>query len=149
MQNPIYHQKLQAIKSNNAFVIEPITSSIDSFNAALLFWEEDIISIQECFYALYLNNNAKPICFAQIAKGAINACIVDIRLLLTHALLSNAVGLIIYHNHPSGNTNPSQQDIDLTQKIQRACEHMNIKLYDHIILTPENNYYSFADNGHL
>jgi DNA repair protein RadC len=148
MKNVIYHQKLKAIKSlNDSFLIESITNSTDCFNAALTIWENDLLDVQECFYALYLNLSLKPTCFAQISKGAINGCVIDIRLLLSHAILSNSKGMIIFHNHPSGNINPSKADLELTKQIADACKIMQINLHDHLILTPNQTFYSFADNG--
>jgi DNA repair protein RadC len=59
-----------------------------------------------------------------------------------------ACGIIISHNHPSGNLNPSEADRTLTEKVKKACDLMDIKLYDHIIVSPyEGAYYSFADEG--
>ena len=71
------------------------------------------------------------------------------RLIFQAAIKSNASGIIVCHNHPSGNLNPSESDTKLTQKIKEAGNLMDIQLLDHLILTTDDNYYSFADNGLL
>ena len=106
------------------------------------------INYREHFYALYLNNKNEFIGYHLISIGGITATMVDIRILLQGALLCNSVAILIFHNHPSSNTNPSITDKTLTEKISKACETIDLKLLDHIIIT-ENNYYSFADNGEL
>ncbi|MNR20999.1 hypothetical protein D3C85_1378730 [compost metagenome] len=73
---------------------------------------------------------------------------VDIRLLFAAALKSNATGLIVSHNHPSGRTEPSEPDRYITRKIAQAGLLLDIKLLDHLIITSES-YYSFADQGAL
>jgi DNA repair protein RadC len=67
-----------------------------------------------------------------------------------YALKGNASGIIIAHNHPSGNSNPSESDQKITNKIKEAGNLLDIQLLDHIIVTPERDVYrSFADEGHL
>lgn len=106
------------------------------------------INYREHFYALYLNNKNEVIGYHLISIGGITATMVDIRILLQGALLCNSVAILIFHNHPSSKTYPSKADIALTEKISKACETIDLKLLDHIIIT-ENSYYSFADNGKL
>ncbi|MEY2764107.1 MAG: hypothetical protein RLZZ205_531, partial [Bacteroidota bacterium] len=75
--------------------------------------------------------------------------IVDIKLIMSVALKSLASGIILSHNHPSGNLDPSEEDIKITQRIKSACELLDIKLLDHIIMSPTKDYTSFADKGNL
>lgn len=72
----------------------------------------------------------------------------DVRLILQGALLTNATGIILAHNHPSGSLRPSSEDDALTRKIVEAAEIMNIRVNDHIILTSEG-FYSYADEGRI
>lgn len=65
------------------------------------------------------------------------------------ALVSNATAIVLAHNHPSGNTLPSGQDDGLTRKIKSACDLMDIRLLDHLIVTPYDSYYSYNDEGRL
>tara|TARA_R110001632_G_scaffold10408_3_gene38567 strand:- start:288 stop:974 length:687 start_codon:yes stop_codon:yes gene_type:complete len=102
----------------------------------------------EEFWVLYLNNSNKVLSKDQISKGGITATIVDVRLLYKRALEISAVAIIICHNHPSGKTNPSEADKQLTQKIKEGGVSLDIKLLDHLIIT-EKSYFSFADNGKI
>jgi len=100
----------------------------------------------EEFWILYLNNANKIIEKFQISKGGITGTLVDVRITLRKALELGAVSLILAHNHPSGNLNPSEADKQITQKLKMAAESMDIKILDHLIVT-EKSYFSFADEG--
>ena len=103
---------------------------------------------KEYFKVLLLNNNSDVLGHAVISEGGIANAYVDLRIIFQAALLANATHIIIAHNHPSGSLKPSTDDINLTNRIKRAGDVMNIKLLDHIILT-EGGYCSFQDNGML
>ena len=96
----------------------------------------------------YLNKKNKVIDKKKIGEGGTDSCIIDPKLILQHALLSLAAGIIIFHNHPSGNLQPSKQDLRFTERLKAGCDVMDIKLMDHLIIA-ENGYYSFADEGLL
>jgi DNA repair protein RadC len=83
-----------------------------------------------------------------ISDGGISGTVTDVRLIMQSALLTNASGLILCHNHPSGTLIPSAMDSAVTNKIKKACEVLDIELLDHIIISTEG-YYSFADSGRL
>lgn len=100
----------------------------------------------EEFWILYLNNANKIIEKAQISKGGITGTLVDVRITLKKALELGATSLILAHNHPSGNLNPSEADKQLTNKLKIAGESLDIKVLDHLIVT-EKSYFSFADEG--
>lgn len=102
----------------------------------------------EVFGVLFLNRANKITRFEIISEGGITGTIADPRIILKKALDENAVGLIICHNHPSGNLHPSQADKDLTRKIKDAAQLLDIKLLDHIIIS-ESGYFSFSDEGLL
>ena len=102
----------------------------------------------EEFWAIFLNQSNKVIHIAQLTQGGINQSIVDIRILFKTALDYFATGIIISHNHPSGNLKPSAEDINITKKIKEAGNLMNVQLLDHLIIT-QNSYLSFADEGLL
>ncbi len=97
-------------------------------------------------WALLLNRANKVISTAQVSRGGISGTVVDIRLVLREALSHYASGIILGHNHPSGNCVPSPQDTQLTKKLKEAAQWMDISLHDHIIVC-EKTYYSFADEG--
>lgn len=66
---------------------------------------------------------------------------------MQYAIKANASGIIICHNHPSGNVQPSESDMKITQKIKESENLMDIQLLDHLIIVPEGGYYSMADEG--
>ena len=105
-------------------------------------------SNQEEFLAVFLNNAGKIIKSEILFKGSKNASIVGIDEILRKAILSKASGIIVCHNHPSGNVEPSRADLQLTDNLRRACEMFNIRLLDHIIIS-KNSYYSFKQANRL
>ena len=83
-----------------------------------------------------------------ISQGGLNATVVDPKIIFSIALRHQAAAIILYHNHPSGQVNPSQADHGLTQKIIKAGEYLSIRVNDHIIVG-HGKYYSFRDEGHM
>ena len=106
------------------------------------------IELQEQFIVLYLNQSNEIVGYYRHAKGGINSTIADVRIILSTALKSNCVSIIIAHNHPSGNLKPSDADRHLTKKIKDAGLLMDITVLDHIIIT-KDSFYSFSDEGLL
>ncbi|MBF7090714.1 DNA repair protein RadC [Flavobacterium sp. ALJ2] len=100
----------------------------------------------EEFWVLFLNNSNKIISKSQLSKGGITGTIVDVRLVFKLALETRATSLILCHNHPSGNLQPSGADKEITKKIKLAGESLDVKVLDHLIIT-ESKYYSFVDEG--
>ena len=99
----------------------------------------------EEFWIILLNRASKVKTQFNISKGGMSETIIDIRLILRKALEHEATSIIMCHNHPSGNINPSNEDIKITKKLKEAGSLMEIAVLDHIIIT-ENEYFSFADN---
>ena len=112
-------------------------------------YDEDSIGYKETFNVLLLNNANKIIGYTTVAEGGLTSTIVDVRTILQTALISHATSIILSHNHPSGNVRPSYHDDNLTKKIKSACELTDIRVLDHIIVTSEDSYYSFCDEGRL
>jgi DNA repair protein RadC len=102
----------------------------------------------EVFAVLFLNTANKIKHFEIISKGGLTGTIADPRIILKRALEQNATGIILSHNHPSGNLQPSQADESLTLKIKEAAKWMDIRLLDHIIVSNEG-YYSFMEEGKI
>ena len=100
----------------------------------------------EVFAVLLLNRANKIIDFEIISRGGITGTIADPRLILKLAIENNATGLILCHNHPSGNLQPSKADKDITEKIIKAAAFLDIKILDHLIVSDEG-YFSFLDEG--
>lgn len=102
----------------------------------------------EIFYALYLNQRNQIVGEKLISSGGTTATITDPKIIFREALNLMATGLIISHNHPSGNDQPSTTDLQMTIKLQQAAQLLDIRLLDHIIIAG-NRYYSFAEQGKL
>jgi DNA repair protein RadC len=102
----------------------------------------------EVFAVAYLNQANRINHFEIISKGGITGTVADPRVILKKALLEDAVSLILCHNHPSGNLQPSKADQELTRKFKDGAKLLDISLFDHIIVS-ENGYFSFADAGML
>lgn len=109
-------------------------------------FDADELDYRESFFALYLNQANKVLGIKKISESGISSTLVDVRIVLQAALLCNASGIIVAHNHPSGNLNPSSSDIKMTAQIKEASKVMNMTLLDHVILTSDSHY-SFADDG--
>src|SRR6056297_4258871 len=116
--------------------------------AKLLYenWDKQTIGLHETFKVLLLNNANKVKGTYQASTGGITGTVVDLRILFAVVLKTLSVGIILAHNHPSGNLKPSQPDKQLTQKIKRAAALFDIKVLDHLIIVPNGDYFSFADN---
>lgn len=102
----------------------------------------------EEFWILYLNNSNKVLHKEQLSKGGMTGTLVDVRLVMKHALEYGAVGCILAHNHPSGTLRPSHPDKEITKKLKNAGQALDIKVHDHLIIA-QNSYISFADEGLL
>ena len=84
-----------------------------------------------------------------VSKGWISGTVTDIRIIFQAAIKANASGIIVCHNHPSGNLNPRKSDTKLTHKLKEAGNLMDIQLLDHLFVNSDDDYYSLADNGTL
>ncbi len=102
----------------------------------------------EEFWVLYLDRASKIIKKQRLSIGGLNGTIIDVKLILKTAVEKLASGMIMCHNHPSGNLNPSQEDIDITKKVKEAAIYIDTTLLDHVIVS-DSNFYSFVDNGLL
>jgi DNA repair protein RadC len=103
----------------------------------------------EEFWIILLNRANKVIGKEQISSGGVSGTVVDAKIIFRKTLeTAPASSIILCHNHPSGNTRPSQADIDITKKLKDAGETLDIAVLDHLIIA-ENDYYSFADEGRI
>tara|TARA_R110002050_G_scaffold18755_7_gene54459 strand:- start:19077 stop:19775 length:699 start_codon:yes stop_codon:yes gene_type:complete len=100
----------------------------------------------EEFWIVYLNNSNKVLHSSQQSKGSITGTLIDVRLIMKEALEMGAIAMILAHNHPSGTLKPSAADKQITQKIKKAAEGLDIKVLDHVIIT-QTDYFSFADEN--
>ena len=124
-------------------------TSIKNSNEVATFLSEKMKDLNyEVFAVVLLNRANKIIHFEVISRGGITGTVADPRIILKLALSHGATSIILSHNHPSGNLNPSKADEDVTQKIKQAAAFIDIQVLDHIIVS-EEGYYSFLDEGKL
>ena len=122
-----------------------IKDSNSTYELLLSCWNKNTIELQEEFKVLLLNRNNQVLGIYSLSKGGVSGTIVDSKLLFSVALKANASGIILSHNHPSGNIKPSEADKAITNKIKKASKLLDIELLDHLVIT-KDNYYSFADH---
>ena len=122
-----------------------ITCSNDAVAVLRSIWS-DQIEYREEFVILCLNRANKVLGYSRISSGGTTGTVADPKIIFQIALKSNASSIILAHNHPSGNTNPSESDKKLTTKLKNAGLVLDISVLDHIILTAES-FKSFADDG--
>jgi len=125
-----------------------IKSSKDAYEILIHHWDSDRLDLLEQFKVVLTNRANKVLGIIEISSGGISGVVVDPKLVFVAALKAGASGILISHNHPSGNLTPSQPDIALTSKLKKGCEILEITLLDHVIIT-SGKYYSFADEGLL
>ncbi len=134
-------------KSNVKPSLRPkITSSRDAHEVLKQVWNDSLIELCEQFKVLFTNRANKVLGVFEVSTGGIAGTVADPKLIFVAALKAGATGIILSHNHPSGNLTPSHADIELTKKIKEGGRLLEIQLLDHLILTSES-YFSFADEG--
>lgn len=107
-----------------------ITQSSDAMEVFRKIWDNDSLPIYESMIALYLNRNNNTVGWLKVSQGGMSGTVVDIRLIMAAAINSMSSSIIICHNHPSGNTEPSQPDINVAKKLKDAANVFDIKLLD-------------------
>jgi DNA repair protein RadC len=125
-----------------------IKTSKDCYQTFLKVWDENKMEMQEEFKVLLINRANRVTGVYEASSGGITGTVADPRLILAAAIKGLAVGIVLAHNHPSGNLKPSLADEQLTAKIKTAANYHDIRVLDHIIVTADA-YYSFADEGLL
>jgi DNA repair protein RadC len=123
-----------------------VTTSRDAYDVLLQSWDPNTLELCEEFKILFLNRANKILGLFKLSKGGVSGTVADPKLIFAAALKANASSIILAHNHPSGNLQPSQSDLDLTKKCKEAGKFLEIQVLDHLILTSER-YYSMADEG--
>ena len=132
-------------KSNYNITERPqINSSHDAYNILMQHWRLGSIEHLEEFKVILLNTNNRVLGIVDISVGGVSGTLADPRIIFAVALKTNTSKMILSHNHPSGNTRPSDADKKLTQKLKDGGKLLDIEVCDHIIVT-NHSYYSFAD----
>jgi DNA repair protein RadC len=96
---------------------------------------------------MLLNRANKVLGITDLSTGGTNGCIIDLKVIFQYAILATASFIILAHNHPSGSLKPSEADIAITRKVKEACKFLDITLLDHLIISPDERYFSLADEG--
>ncbi|RZJ51686.1 MAG: DNA repair protein [Flavobacterium sp.] len=123
-----------------------ISSSKQCYDILIQHWNLGLIGFLEEFKIILLNRNNRVLGLVNVSMGGISGTVVDPKVVFVIALKANASGLVLCHNHPSGNLNPSNADIKLTAKLKEGAKLLEIEIHDHLIIS-EHGYYSMADEG--
>jgi len=143
----VYKLKTWQVKLNvkEPTKVYPAVSTSDSALSILKEIFKDLDHDQEHFVILCLDSKNQIKGYKVLFSGGQNSAHIDLKIVFRNALLMGAISIIVAHNHPSGNINPSAEDDTMTQKIKQAGEIVQVKLLDHIIIT-DNNKFSYMDN---
>jgi DNA repair protein RadC len=147
LKNLVPEVKLRVTRGKKS-ASDTVTSSTVASEIFKRFIGKNKIETQELVAVAYLNTANKVLGVYVHSIGSISSASVDVRLVLAGALQMGAVGLILCHNHPSGNLKPSEADKTMTKQLIKATSYHNINVLDHIIITKESHF-SFAENGLL
>jgi len=148
MEKEIILQEISAVYQVRKDIEAPITRCSNAWEVGYFFSNEIGNLTQERLVALFLNTKNEVLAYSVITQGTINQSIANPRDILQRALLTNSAGLIIAHNHPSGDLTPSEDDKRTTKRLKECCEMMGIMLLDHFIVS-EESHLSFASQGLL
>ncbi len=162
------HTATRTATSAEATLFAPQTTTITRESETLYGWGErkkvtksqaaeeilrpffDDIEGQESFHVLVMSRENTVMGHKVVSFGGVAGCIADPKIIFRYALqIAGAAGIIVSHNHPSGNLTPSQADHQITKKLKQAGAFLDMPVLDHLILSPDNRYYSFADEGEL
>lgn len=123
-----------------------IRKSSEAYGFLYPLYDQDTIALAEVFIVVFLNRASRVIGYNIHSIGGIAGTVVDIKLIVATALKCACSSILISHNHPSGNLEPSRNDKFHTNLLIKALEIFNLELLDHIIISPvDNKYYSFKD----
>ena len=124
-----------------------VTCSRNAFDLLISVWDRETIEYFEEFKVRLMNRSNSVLGIIQVSKVGVSGTVTDVRIVMQAAIKSNSSGIIIAHNYPSGNLNPSESDSKITQKIKGTGNLLDIQLLDHHLITGDGDYNSFEDNG--
>ncbi|NET35540.1 MAG: JAB domain-containing protein [Cyanothece sp. SIO1E1] len=137
----VYHNKVKAEDRPQ------IRSSFDAYEVLAANWDSGTIGLFEEFYILLLDRSNRVMGRFLVSQGGMAGTVVDAKLIFASALKCRASSIILAHNHPSATLQASLPDKTLTKKLVKGGEALDIAVLDHLILSPEGGYLSFADEG--
>jgi DNA repair protein RadC len=121
-----------------------IRTSKDTYEILLESWDDSKIEFVEQFKVILLNRANKVLGIFEVSTGGVAGTVADPKVIFAAAIKTNASGMILSHNHPSGNLIASKSDIELTKRLKEGGRLLEIELLDHVIISTEG-YFSFAD----
>jgi hypothetical protein len=146
----LYAPRIELTYTNEDKIpVRKVNTSQGIFDFLWQIWNKDTLPILEQSYILYLNTNLRIIAYYDLSKGGITGTVVDPRLVVATAAQAGATNVVLAHNHPSGGLTPSRGDLKVTEQLAAALKETDTTLMDHLIITPDGQYYSFLDNGKL
>jgi len=131
-----YKVKRKGITADSPLGIKRVVETIQSEDLAV-----------EKMWAVYMDNKMVVVGYTEISSGTLSESLVHARNVFQGALLTNAAGFILAHNHPSGVLTPSKEDVTVTRRLREAGDMMGIRLIDHVIVGESGFYYSFKEEG--
>ena len=140
--------EIEIIYKPQKYSVGVVANSIQAEAVFRNFWNADTIEYFEEFKVMYLDRMRHVLGIYSHSQGGLAGTMCDVRMIFQGALKANAHFIILAHNHPSGNLEPSEGDKELTRKLKEAGKLLEIPVTDHLILT-DYSYLSFADNGYL
>ena len=138
----IYRNKVKAANRPK------IQSSYDAYELFLAQWSDQMALFEE-FYILLLDRGNRAMAHYKVSQGGLAGTVVDAKIVFAAALKCRASAILLAHNHPSCNLRPSQHDLDITNRLRDAGKILDLPVLDHLILSPDGGYYSFADEGQI
>jgi DNA repair protein RadC len=140
MKQDISRVKLYSVREGTA----PYSDCITGAAAIYRIFRQMALEPRKKFVAVYLDSEKKIIAHDELTQGTSNEAVVHSQEIVKTALLTNAVSVVLVHNHPSGNVDPSVHDLELTSRVVDSCKLFNIEMLDHVIIG-KDGYFSFAD----
>jgi len=123
-----------------------ITTSKDTYQLLMNYWDTGRLEFLEEFKIILLNRRNRTLGIINLSVGGFAGVVVDSKVIFAAALTACASGIVLAHNHPSGEVQPSHQDIELTKRLVEGGRILDIAVLDHLIISNER-YYSFSDSG--
>lgn len=134
---------IRLVKERTLYSITPVRSPDTAMKVVQEFMSD---FDREALGVLCVDNVGNVLNVHFCAVGALDRCIFDPKQIFKATLLSNAAGILVFHNHPSGDLTPSKEDVNSTKRLKEACTLMDISFLDHIIIGSNGCYYSFMEN---
>ena len=146
IMNELQKAQIRLVKEPSLYSEEPVNTP----GAAVKLVADTLKDYdREVFAVVNLRPDLKPINLNIVSIGALDYAMAHPREVMKSAILSNASSILLIHNHTTDNLNPSREDIQVTDRMSKICELMGIKLTDHVIIGPGNDYYSFHENAKM